>query len=55
MHLVEAFGMSPFLIEKKPLVGAAFFLGLDVKPALKKPTANKRRRSKKTFSGFLDY
>ena len=35
MHLVEAFGVSPFLVEQEPLVGAALFFGLDVEPALK--------------------
>lgn len=45
LHLVEAFGMSPFLVEQKSLIGAALFFGLDVEPALKK--ANREIMQKK--------
>lgn len=40
LHLVEAFGVSPFLVEQEPLAGAAVVLGPDVELALKEATRN---------------
>lgn len=41
LHLVEAFRMSPFLIEQESLVGAAVVFRPDIEPALKQQTRGK--------------